>query len=437
MGARPRGAADSGAFRIGFIYAIAAIAWIWLSDLILHRFIAASETAYWLSLAKGLVFVVVTAALLFLLIRREFRAREGAFARLRALVAASPVAILTLRDDGAGLTSWNAAAESLFGWEGAGSAAEKEQAADQLLRLVREGPRGRDGGIDTELERTKGGRATVRAFVSRLSADAEGDWLVMIEDRTSRVELERQLMHAQKMEAVGRLAGGIAHDFNNLITVMLGNADLALELAGPDSELRPDLEEVRRSAERASRLTSQLLVFSRRSPEVSVLLDINHVVQGVLGMLERIIGEDVRLRMELANGLPPVKADAGRIEQVIMNLAVNARDAMPMGGTLLIQTRRVTVDDEAAEASPDIRAGDYVVIAVTDTGIGMDEATQARAFEPFFTTKAEGKGTGLGLSSIYGIAKAAGGHVTLHSRPGRGTTITVGLPAHEAPVTEE
>lgn len=421
-----------GPLRIALIYAVAAGAWIWLTDLLLLSMVGGGGRAYWLSLTKGFAFVVITAGLLFLLIRHEFRLRESTYTRLRALVAASPVAIVTLRDDDVGFTSWNAAAEALFGWEDSDDPNAKHAAAGQLRRLLHEGRRGPDGSIDAELEGARGNRVLARVFVSRLGGDEGADWLVLIEDRTARIDLERQLTHAQKMEAIGRLAGGIAHDFNNLITVMLGNVDLALEQTPPDAPIRTELEEIRRTGERASRLTRQLLLVGRRSPEKPVPLDINEVVRSVLAMLERIIGEDVRLHVDLADHIPRVRADHGQLEQVLLNLAVNARDAMPGGGTLQIATARLADRMAAADLPPDAGPGEYVILAVTDTGQGMDAETQARAFEPFFTTKPEGKGTGLGLASVYGIVRSSGGHVTLRSKPGRGTSVRIYLPTSEA-----
>ncbi len=249
-------------------------------------------------------------------------------------------------------------------------------------------------------------------------------------DVTHHTELQAQFLQAQKMESLGRLAGGIAHDFNNLLTIINGTADLALLRLAAAGRRDDDWRGVRDAGERAATLTRQLLAISRKQVLRVEILDPNQVLGGIEGLLRRLIGEDVELRVALAPDAGRVKADAGQNEQVVVNLAVNARDAMPGGGTLTIETRPAEVVGTmmAAERSP-ISQGRYVVIAVTDTGEGMDEATQARAFEPFFTTKAPGKGTGLGLSTVFSIVRQCGGAVRLRSERGAGTTFEVYLPS--------
>jgi PAS domain S-box-containing protein len=249
-------------------------------------------------------------------------------------------------------------------------------------------------------------------------------------DVTHHTELQAQFLQSQKMESLGRLAGGIAHDFNNLLTIINGTADLALLRLSAAGQRDDDWRGVRDAGERAATLTRQLLAISRKQVVQIEVLDPNEVLGGVEGMLRRLIGEDVLLRVALAPDAGRVKADAGQIEQVVVNLAVNARDAMPRGGMLTIETRAAEVVGTmmAAERSP-IGQGRYVVIAVTDTGEGMDEATQARAFEPFFTTKGPGKGTGLGLSTVFGIVRQCGGAIRLRSERGAGTTFEVYLPS--------
>jgi len=248
---------------------------------------------------------------------------------------------------------------------------------------------------------------------------------------THRKQLEAQLLQAQKMEAIGRLAGGIAHDFNNLLTAMLGSTDLLLEMLGPQHPGREDAAAVRQAALRAADLTRQLLAFSRQQVLAPRLLDLNTLVLEVERMLERMIGEDVEVRHGLAPDLGVVRADPGQLEQVIMNLAVNARDAMPRGGRLTIETGNVDVSGGAAPAQVPIGPGPYVRLAVRDTGTGMDAGTKARVFEPFFTTKPKGKGTGLGLAMVYGIVKQSGGYIWVESEPGRGATFTIWLPRVE------
>jgi signal transduction histidine kinase/CheY-like chemotaxis protein len=244
-----------------------------------------------------------------------------------------------------------------------------------------------------------------------------------------RHALQDQLIHSQKMEAIGRLAGGVAHDFNNLLTVILGYTELLNEHLSEQPEEREYAEEVQRAAQRASALTNQLLAFSRRQVALPRLLDLNEIVRQIDRMLQRVIGEDVELELHLADSLPPVKADPSHMDQVILNLAVNSRDAMPLGGRLLIETELVELTEDYADKHIGVAPGRYVMLAVTDTGIGMDEATRARIFEPFFTTKETGRGTGLGLSIVYGIVKQSGGEIMVYSEPGRGASFKIYLPA--------
>jgi signal transduction histidine kinase len=244
-----------------------------------------------------------------------------------------------------------------------------------------------------------------------------------------RAALEDQLLQSQKMEAVGRLAGGVAHDFNNLLTVILGYNDMLRERVRQDGAAMEYSDEVLHAAERASALTNQLLAFSRRQVAVPRVVDLNDIVVGIDKMLRRIIGEDIRLETRLSPGLPAVKVDPSHIDQVIMNLTVNSRDAMPDGGMLTIETAEVELSAEYAGRHIGVEAGRYVLLAVSDNGSGMDAATQARLFEPFFTTKEKGKGTGLGLSIVYGIVKQNGGDILVYSEPGSGTTFKIYLPA--------
>ncbi|MBW2031380.1 MAG: PAS domain S-box protein [Deltaproteobacteria bacterium] len=281
---------------------------------------------------------------------------------------------------------------------------------------------------------TKDGMAFPTYMSVTLLKDCEGKAkgiLAVARDIGEQRRLEQKLRWSQKMEAVGRLAGGVAHDFNNILTVIEGNVYLAMMKSHLHGDIENALQEVLKASERAAKLTGQLLAFSRRQTISPRVIDLNEVLLNITKMLRRLIGEQIELVTLPADGLGRVEADPGQIEQVIFNLAVNARDAMPDGGKLIFQTADVVLDQNYAARHVGVTPGSYVMMAVTDTGHGMSEETKASIFEPFFTTKEQGKGTGLGLATCYGIVKALGGNIWVYSEPGKGTTFRVYLPKVE------
>jgi PAS domain S-box-containing protein len=253
-------------------------------------------------------------------------------------------------------------------------------------------------------------------------------FVVLIQDITERKRLETHLFQSQKMETVGKLAGGVAHEFNSIMTAIIGQSEFLLCDLPPGSPLFKSATEIRKAAERAAILTRQLLAYGRKQTLRPEVLDLNSILAGMEGSLRQLIGRSQNIRIVSDPLLHPVKADAGQIEQVIMNIAINAIDAMPNGGKLLLETANVTLDQGYVSQFPELKAGEYVMLAITDTGAGMSEAVRARVFEPFFSTKGVGQGSGLGLSTCYGILKQSGGHISAYSEPGRGATLKIYLP---------
>jgi two-component system cell cycle sensor histidine kinase/response regulator CckA len=282
--------------------------------------------------------------------------------------------------------------------------------------------------IEVQFRHRSGQIRVVQIAAERILLDDQPYVLAIIHDVTEERKLEQKFRQAQKMEAVGRLAGGIAHDFNNMLGIIIGYSDIARERLAPGDPVQKNLHEIKKAGERAAMLTRQLLAFSRQQVLEPRTLNLNSVVHDISKMLLRTIGEDISLVLRPAEPLGSVRADLGQVEQVLMNLAVNARDAMPDGGKIVIETSCVDLDDTYARQHESVKPGAYVLLSFSDTGVGMDEAVKAQIFEPFFTTKDPGKGTGLGLSTVYGIVKQSGGYIWVYSEPGHGTTFKIYLP---------
>jgi len=292
-------------------------------------------------------------------------------------------------------------------------------------------------GLEAQFRRRSGEVRIAQHSSERIELGGETCILSVIRDITEQKRLEEQLRQSQKMEAIGQLAGGIAHDFNNLLGVIIGHGELLLERDDLPASPRKKVQLIKGAAERAAELTRQLLAFSRKQTLEARALSLNSVVAEAETMLRRLIGENIELITRLEPALSTIKADPGQLVQVIMNLAVNARDAMANGGKLTIETANVEVDESYSRQHLDVKPGPYVLLAITDNGCGMNEATRARIFEPFFTTKEAGKGTGLGLSTVYGIVKQSGGYIWVYSECGRGTTFKIYLPVVVESATPE
>ena len=358
----------------------------------------------------------------------------------QAVVGSSPLAIWAVDLEGK-VRFWNPAAERIFGWK-------EVEVLDRPLPVV---PEDQAGEFRHWLERF--GRGETLSGIERQRRRKDGTlvdvliWTAPLRDSNGRIHgaiaidsditelklLEQQFRQSQKLEAVGRLAGGVAHDFNNLLTVIMGYIEMLITEAEDRPSLVDYAREIQYAADRASALTAQLLAFGRRQISQPRVLNLNEVVNHSVKLLHRVIGEDVQIAVHPASDLGRVKVDPIHIDQVIMNLVVNARDAMPQGGRITIDTANVTLDEHYSDRHLGVSPGAYAMLAVSDTGVGMSPETRSRLFEPFFTTKEPGKGTGLGLAIVYGIVKQAGGEIMVYSEEGRGTTLKVYLPLVEVP----
>jgi len=365
----------------------------------------------------------------------ERKAAERGLRELAAIVESSEDAIVSENLEGV-ITSWNGGAQKIFGYT-AGEAVGRHAAmllplesGDEVSENVARAAKGEGFRRESVRLCKEGKRITVWLTVSPLKGP-HGEIVgisTIARDITDRKKLEEQLRQSQKMEAVGRLAGGIAHDFNNLLSVIVGYTYVLQSSLPEDEVLKSSAEQVMNAADKASSLTRQLLAFSRRQVLQPEVIDLNNILTGMEKMLPRVIGEDIEVRTVRTPEIKCVKADPGQIEQVIMNLVVNARDAMPEGGKLTLETGDAQFDGHSA-AMHNVRPGDYVLLAVSDTGIGMDAETRAQIFEPFFTTKEPGHGTGLGLATVYGIVNQSGGYIWVYSEVGKGTTFKIYFPA--------
>ena len=415
---------------------------------ILHEQAEAFDTLHLNLAVRGLVGLVllfdiytIYQQLQIFRIRHELVRREELF-RLISENAADMIAVV----DADGKRLYNSPAyERILGYttEELQSTSSLEQVHPDDRQLVEEAAtEARTGGVGRTIQyrmRHKNGAWHVleSGVNAVLNAHGQVEKLIIVNrDVTARRNLEEQFRQAQKMEAVGRLSGGVAHDFNNLLGVIIGYAEFLQEQLRPENPLRASADEILKAGKRAASLTRQLLAFSRQQVLDPKVIDLNVAVSDMEKLLRRLIGEDVELSTSLAPDLGRVKADQGQFEQVVLNLAVNARDAMPQGGKLIIATENMVMDQAFVRRYPyPVQPGPYVCLTVTDSGTGMDAETKARAFEPFFTTKEKGKGTGLGLSTVYGVVKQSGGYIDVFSSPGAGTTFKIYLPRIEEAVS--
>jgi PAS domain S-box-containing protein len=375
--------------------------------------------------------------------KRAAQALKESEASARGVLDAALDAYVRMDQDGR-ITEWNLMAERVFGWT-------RDEAMEKPLTEILIPPEQREAHrqglkrylatgegpmlnrrIEVHALRRDGGRLPVEITILAVTTESGKAFGAFLRDLTEKKRAEAQLLHAQKLEAVGRLTGGVAHDFNNLLTVIIGNLELAAPRAAHDPHLAEAIKDALAAGERGAALTYRLLAFSRQQALQPVRTDLNEIVVGMLSLLKRTLGEDIEIEARLGDKLWPELADKSQVENALLNLAINARDAMPEGGKLTIETRNTTLDTEYAAGQEEVMAGDYVMLAVSDTGTGMTPEIAQQAIDPFFTTKEVGKGSGLGLSMIFGFAKQSRGHLKIYSESGHGTTVKLYLPRAQA-----
>jgi len=397
--------------------------------------LVSESSGYWLTL-------LLTAAPLYLTYKM-YRAGRESDAQQGAILEAAHDAIITM-DQQLNIREFNPAAERMFGYARLDilgrnvelllpplDRAPHKRALDEYLTAGRGPLAGRQ--LELRGLRADGTEFPLELTVARIGADSRAVLTGFLRDITERRALEEQLRQSQKLEAIGRLAGGVAHDFNNILMSIMGSADLLLMQLARGDAARGEAAEIKQAIDRGAGLTRQLLAFSRREPTRPRLFALGDVVRGMDTMLRRLIGPEIDFEIVVPAEPMTVAADSGQVEQVVMNLVVNARDAMPEGGRVTVRIDEVELDEDGAAAFVEGRAGRYARLSVADTGTGIDAQTRAKLFEPFFTTKEQGKGTGLGLSIVYGIVKQSGGYITVASEPGRGATFLIYLPIAAAP----
>ena len=397
--------------------------------------LVSESSGYWLTL-------LLTAAPLYLTYKM-YRAGRESDAQQGAILEAAHDAIITM-DQQLNIREFNPAAERMFGYARLDilgrnvelllpppDRAPHKRALDEYLTAGRGALAGRQ--LELRGLRADGTEFPLELTVARIGADSRAVLTGFLRDITERRALEEQLRQSQKLEAIGRLAGGVAHDFNNILMSIMGSADLLLMQLARGDAARGEAAEIKQAIDRGAGLTRQLLAFSRRQPARPRLFALGDVVRGMDTMLRRLIGPEIDFEIVVPAEPMTVAADSGQVEQVVMNLVVNARDAMPEGGRVTVRIDEVELDEDGAAAFVEGRAGRYARLSVADTGTGIDAQTRAKLFEPFFTTKEQGKGTGLGLSIVYGIVKQSGGYITVASEPGRGATFLIYLPIAAAP----